>query len=63
MSGCTSQSVRALDLSNDRLENVPCYLSNDEPWQNFEKELSRHRLQVYDLKADTGHLVEDGKRF
>ena len=43
------QSVRALDLSDDRLESVLRYLSQDEPWRAFETALSQQQIQVYDL--------------
>ena len=52
LSGCTGQSIRALDLSDDRLESVLRYLNDDETWQSFEKDLSGHLLQVYDLRAE-----------
>lgn len=56
LSVCTAQVVRALDLSDDRLEAVLRYLSNQESWQEFEKELGRNLLQVYDLKAERVRL-------
>lgn len=46
------QEVRALDLSDDRLESVVFNLSKDESWINFEKDLSQRQLQVYDLKTE-----------
>ncbi|MDB9524989.1 IS1634 family transposase [Oscillatoria sp. CS-180] len=47
--GSLHQSVRALDLSDDRLECVLRYLSEDEPWREFETALSQQQIQVYDL--------------
>jgi hypothetical protein len=46
------QEVRALDLSDDRLESVVFNLSKDESWIKFEKDLSQRQLQVYDLKTE-----------
>ncbi len=56
LSICTGQSVRALDLSDDRLEAVLGYLSEDEPWHRFEEELGGHLVRVYDLKAERVRL-------
>ena len=53
---CTGQSVRALDLSDDRLEAVLGYLSKDEPWHRFEEELGGHLIRVYDLGAERVRL-------
>ena len=53
---CTGQSVRALDLSDDRLEAVLGYLSEDEPWYQLEQELGGELLRVYDLKAERVRL-------
>jgi transposase len=49
LQGSLHQSVRALDLSDDRLESVLRYLSQDEPWRDFETALSQQQIQVYDL--------------
>jgi len=43
------QSVRALDLSDDRLESVLRYLSDDAQWRLFEPALNQRQIQVYDL--------------
>jgi hypothetical protein len=51
-----SQEVRALDLSDDRLESVVFKLSKDESWNSFEQDLSQRQLQVYDLKAEKVRL-------
>jgi transposase len=66
------QEVRALDLSDDRLESVILNLSKDESWNSFEQDLSQRllgsvacpgnpdaptpQLQVYDLKAERVRL-------
>ncbi|HEY6412004.1 MAG TPA: IS1634 family transposase [Ktedonobacteraceae bacterium] len=47
---CLGQAVRGLDFSDDRLASVLDYLSADEQWQAFERELSRHLIRVYDLR-------------
>jgi transposase len=47
---CLGQEVRRLDFSDDRLASVLDALSEDEPWQVFERELSRHLIRVYDLR-------------
>lgn len=47
--GCTGQSVRALDFSDDRLGDVLCALSDDEVWEPFERSLNQDLLRVYDL--------------
>ena len=52
----TGQSVRALDLSDDRLEAVLRYLSEDEPWREFEEELGGQLVRVYDLRAERVRL-------
>src|SRR2546430_2401568 len=44
------QAVRGLDFSDDRLAWVLDALSNDEQWQAFEREVSRHLIRVYDLR-------------
>ncbi len=56
LSICTGQSVRALDLSDDRLEAILGYLSEDEPWHRFEAELGGHLVRVYDLKGERVRL-------
>ncbi len=56
LSICTGQSLRALDLSDDRLEAVLGYLSEDEPWHRFEEELGEHLVRVYDLRAERVRL-------
>lgn len=56
LSICTGLSMRALDYSDDRLQAVLRYLSQDLVWQNFEQELGGQLLQVYDLKAERVRL-------
>ena len=56
LTSCTGQSVRALDLSDDRLEAVLGYLSEDESWHQFEQELGGDLIRVYDLKAERVRL-------
>jgi transposase len=46
---CLGQEVRGLDFSDDRLAAVLDYLSADEQWQAFERDLSQHLIRVYDL--------------
>lgn len=43
------ESLRALDFSDDRLEGILRYLSDDESWVSFEQELGGNLIQVYDL--------------
>jgi transposase len=49
LQSCLGQEVRSLDFSDDRLARVLDYLSEDEPWQAFERDLGQHLLRVYDL--------------
>lgn len=46
------QPVRALDLSDDRLESVLRYLSDDSQWGLFEPALNQRQIQVYDLHPE-----------
>jgi transposase len=43
------KDIRGLDLSDDRLESVLRYLSEDSAWRNCERAMSQRQLQVYDL--------------
>ena len=54
--GCTHQSVRALDFSDDRLGDVLGALNQDPLWEAFEGALTRRLLRVYDLSADRVRL-------
>src|SRR6266849_1812930 len=49
LQACLGQEMRSLDLSDDRLAAVLDYLSDDEQWQTFERDLSQHLIRVYDL--------------
>jgi transposase len=49
LQACLGQAVRGLDCSDDRLASVLDYLSADERWQAFERELGQHLIRVYDL--------------
>lgn len=46
------QPVRALDLSDDRLESVLRYLNDDAEWALFEPALNQRQIQVYDLHPE-----------
>ena len=48
---CLEQELRALDVSDDRLESVLRYLSQDSAWRSFEQALCQRQVQVYDLNA------------
>jgi transposase len=50
------QDIRGLDLSDDRLESILRYLSQDSAWRNFEREMSQRQLQVYDLSPQRVRL-------
>ena len=49
LQACLGQEVRSLDFTDDRLAAVLDYLSDDEQWQAFERELGQHVIRVYDL--------------
>src|SRR5437870_4161220 len=48
----TSQTVQALDFSDDRLARLLQLFSDDEPWNLFEAALNRCLLRVYDLPTE-----------
>lgn len=50
------EDLRALDMSDDRLESVLRYLSKDSFWSNFEQALNQRHIQVYDLSANRVRL-------
>jgi transposase len=50
------QEIRPLDWSDDRLEGVLRYLSDDEDWQQFEAALTQQQIQVYDLRPERVRL-------
>jgi transposase len=49
LQACLGQDARSLDFSDDRLASILDYLSADESWQAFERELGQHLIRVYDL--------------
>ncbi len=49
---CTKQPVKALDFSDDRLEAILRYLSDDESWLQFETELGSSLVRVYNLQKE-----------
>lgn len=49
LQACLGQEMRALDCSDDRLASILDYLSDDEQWQTFERDLGQHLIRVYDL--------------
>src|SRR5256885_4343023 len=52
----TSQAVRRVDCTDDRLESVLRRLSNDTRWAAFESALNQHTVRVYDLAAERVHV-------
>ncbi len=52
----TSQAVRRVDFTDDRLESVLRRLSNDTRWAAFESALHQHTVRVYDLAAERVHV-------
>lgn len=50
------EDLRALDMSDDRLEIVLRYLSKDSFWNSFEKALNQRHIQVYDLSPNRVRL-------
>jgi transposase len=52
----TGQAVEASDFSDDRLERVLRYLSDDTPWARFEEVLNQHTIRVYDLSSERVHV-------
>lgn len=50
LAGATQQTVRALDVSDDRLADILGQLSDDARWAAFEGALNGHLLRVYDLR-------------
>lgn len=53
---CTTDTLRALDFTDDRLQAVLRYLSDDGSWLEFERELGSQLVQVYALKPRTARL-------
>lgn len=54
--GCIGPTVRALDLSDDRLEDALYILSDDARWEAFEGALNRRVLRVYELSLERVRL-------
>src|SRR5438093_12990358 len=52
----TSQAVRRVDFTDDRLESVLRRLSDDTRWAAFESALNQHTVRVYDLAAERVHV-------
>ncbi|MGG6270974.1 IS1634 family transposase, partial [Leptolyngbya sp. AN03gr2] len=50
------QEIRTLDWSDDRLEGVLRYLSDDADWRQFEAALTQRQIQVYDLRPERVRL-------
>lgn len=48
----TGQEVKELDFTDDRLEDVLKYLSDDTKWSLFEAELNRTTIRVYQLEKE-----------
>jgi len=46
------EPMEAKDFTDDRLGDVLDYLSQDESWQEVEKALGQHQIQVYQLPID-----------
>ncbi len=54
--GCIGPTVRALDFSDDRLEDALSILSDDARWEAFERTLNRRILRVYELSTERVRL-------
>ena len=52
----TGQAVEHLDFTDDRLELVLQYLSDDMRWAQFESALNQHTVRVYDLSCERIHV-------
>jgi len=52
LNGCMGQTVRALDLSDDRLASILHMLSDDERWSAFECALNGQLVRVYALRPE-----------
>lgn len=50
LEACLGKTVRPLDFQDDRLADVLDTLADTERWQNFETDLNRNTIRVYDLK-------------
>ncbi|KAM3104397.1 IS1634 family transposase [Phormidesmis sp. 146-33] len=56
LGGSLGQEIRALDWSDDRLEGVLRYLSDDGDWRQCEASLTQRQIQVYDLRPERVRL-------
>ncbi|NEP61014.1 MAG: IS1634 family transposase [Symploca sp. SIO2G7] len=54
--GCTGQTLRELDWSDDRLAASLRYLSQDKNWEEFERELGGNIVQVYEIETNKVYL-------
>ena len=52
----TGQAVERLDFTDDRLELVLQYVSDDMRWTQFESALNQHTVRVYDLSCERIHV-------
>lgn len=52
----TGQAVTRLDFTDDRLESVLRYLSDDTRWAAFASALNQHTVRVYDLAPARVHV-------
>jgi transposase len=52
----TGQAVERLDFTDDRLELVLQYLSDDMRWSQLESALNQHTVRVYDLSCERIHV-------
>jgi len=62
LKGCTGQSLRKLDFSDDRLEASLRYLSQDKNWSEFECALGGNLVQFYDLNLEKVRLDSTGRK-
>lgn len=51
LQSCLDSRTRVLDFSDDRLAAVLDYLSDDQLWEEFEADLGRESIRVYNLQA------------
>src|SRR5438105_3104489 len=54
--GCSDVTLEVRDLSDDRLADVLRDLSDDRRWREFEQDLTRQVVRVYDLRPDAVRL-------
>lgn len=53
---CLQTSIRAEDVSDDRLAIVLSQLGQDQDWQQFESNMTKGLLRIYDLKSSLVRL-------